>query len=242
MGEATALLMILMAINGPEADRRFLANLVKKPTLAHSILPRGNTKLNALPERTGMIPILGEGIGYHTRSEGDLMLRLVPTPVACKLTGLSTEKLREWTSRRAIVSADVRPKGKGTPAKFSWQAILILRVAVLLRDQFNVELQAHKTSFDGLRKMLRENSFLSLWGSRLALHPGGDWSLVEADSLAMAGDGILIALDPHLIVLRDGFALPDASEGQLDLFSLPAVRRVRRGASSSEAATQLRSA
>lgn len=177
-------------------------------------------------------------IGYHARSDGDVIVRFVPTPVACKLTGLSTEKLREWTSRRAIVPADVRPKGKGTPAKFSWQSILILRVAVLLRDQFNVELQAHKASFDGLRTMFSENSFLGLWGSRLVLHPGGAWSLVEADSVPMTGDGILIVLDPHLIVLRDGFALPDASEGQLDLFSLPAVRR----ASSSEAAPKRRPA
>lgn len=167
-------------------------------------------------------------------------MRFVPTPIACKLTGLSTEKLREWTNRRAIVPADIRPKGKGTPAKFSWQSVLVLRVAVLLRDQFNVELQAHKMSFEGLRKMLHENSFLNLWGSRLVLHSGGAWSLIEADSLNVGGDGILIALDPHLVVLRDGFALPDASEGQLDLFSLPAVRRARASATAPEAATKRR--
>ncbi len=196
----------------------------------------------ALPIKTGMIPVLIGRIGHHARSHGDVIVRFVPTPVACKLTGLSTDKLREWTSRRAIVPADVRPKGKGTPAKFSWQSILILRVAVLLREQFNVELQAHKKSFDGLRTMLSENSFLSLWGSGLVLHPGGAWSRVEADSVPITGDGILIVLDPHLVVLRDGFALPDASEGQLDLFNLPAVRRERRGASSSQATTMRRSA
>lgn len=187
-----------------------------------------------------MIPVLLGKIGCHTRSFGDVIVRFVPTPVACKLTGLSTERLREWTSRRAILPADVRPKGKGTPARFSWQSILILRVAVLVRDQFNVELQAHKTSFDGLRKMFAENSFLSLWGGRLVLRPGGGWSLVDADSAAPVGDGILIALDPHLVVLRDGFALPDASEGQLDLFSLPAVRRARRHAPAPEAPTRRR--
>lgn len=189
-----------------------------------------------------MLPVFIERIGHHARSDGDVIVRFVPTPVACKLTGLSTEKLREWTSRRAIVPADVRPKGKGTPAKFSWQSLLILRVAALLREQFNVELQAHKTSFDGLRKMLAENSFLSLWGRRLVLHPGGAWSLVEADGVPMASDGIFIVLDPHLVVLRDGFALPDASDGQLELFNLPAVRRMQRSASSSEASTIRRSA
>ncbi|WP_066798553.1 hypothetical protein [Sphingomonas soli] len=169
-------------------------------------------------------------------------MRFVPTPVACKLTGLSTEKLREWTSRRAIVPADVRPKGKGTAAKFSWQSVLTLRVAVLLRDQFNLELQAHKTSFDGLRTMLGENSFLSLWGNRLVLRPGGAWSLVDADKLPVVGDAIVIVLDPHLVALRDGFALPDASDGQLDLFSLPAVRGARRGSSSPETTARRHSA
>ncbi|AZB66200.1 hypothetical protein EBL87_16945 [Cereibacter sphaeroides] len=169
-------------------------------------------------------------------------MRFVPTPVACKLTGLSTEKLREWTNRRAIVPADVRPKGKGTPAKFGWQSVLILRVAVLLRDQFKVELQAHKTSFDNLRTVLAENSFLSLWGSRLVLHSGGAWSLVNADSVLAVGDGILIVLDPHLVVLRDGFALPDAGDGQLELFNLPAVHRASRSASSSDVTTMRRSA
>jgi hypothetical protein len=197
---------------------------------------------DALPERTGMIPVLIGKIGYHARSYGDNIVRFVPTPIACKLTGLSTEKLREWTSRRAILPADVRPKGKGTPAKFSWQSVLVLRVAVLLRDQFNVELQAHKMSFEGLREMLRENSFLSLWGRRLVLHPGGAWSLVEADSVRMPGDGILIVLAPHLDALRDGFALPDASDGQLDLFSLPAVRRAQRSASTSETKVRRQSA
>ena len=89
-------------------------------------------------------------------------MRSVPTPRACQLSGLSTEKLREWTSRRALVPADVRPKGKGSPARFSWQTILVLRISVLLRDQFSLELQAHKVSFDKLRKALRSKSFIAL--------------------------------------------------------------------------------
>ncbi|HEY8263651.1 MAG TPA: MerR family transcriptional regulator, partial [Methyloceanibacter sp.] len=60
----------------------------------------------------------------------------VTTPHACQLTGLSTEKLREWTSRRALIPADVKPRRKGSPAKYTWQTILILRLAVTLREQF----------------------------------------------------------------------------------------------------------
>jgi hypothetical protein len=169
-------------------------------------------------------------------------LRLVPTPIACKLTGLSTEKLREWTSRRALVPADVRPKRKGSPAKFTWQTILVLKVAVLLRDQFSLELQAHKESFDALRTALRERSFLTLWGCRLALCPGSGWTILEPDNDTLPVDAVVIALDPHLTVLRDGFALPDAADGQLDLFSLPALRRRRASLDRSAADQRRRSA
>lgn len=151
-------------------------------------------------------------------------LRFVPTPIASHLTGLSTDKLREWTSRRALIPADQRPKNKGSPARYSWQTILVLRVAVLLRDQFRIELQAHKTAFSDLRKQLRAQSFIALWGKRLALGPSGTWSFID-EGAPLSGTGVLlIALEPHLMVLRDGFALPGVSEeGQLDLFSLTSL-------------------
>lgn len=46
-------------------------------------------------------------------------MRPVPTPVASQLSCLSIEKLREWTSRHALVAADVLPGQKGEPAQFS---------------------------------------------------------------------------------------------------------------------------
>lgn len=152
-----------------------------------------------------------------------MVLRLVATPVASQLTGLSTEKLREWTSRRALIPADVRPKQKGSPAKFTWQTILVLRLAVLLRDQFAVELQAHKATFADLRKDLRSTSFIRLWGRRLALVPKGKWFFLDEDAPASDVDALIVHLDPHLAVIRDGFALPDAvaAAEQSDLFSLP---------------------
>jgi hypothetical protein len=157
-------------------------------------------------------------------------VRLVPTPVASQLTGLSTEKLREWTSRRALVPADVRAPQKGSPAQFSWQTILVLRVAVLLRDRFGVELQFHKENFEKLRTVLRSASFIALWGRRLALTSHGELSLFDDQTPLPADDTILIGLDPHLSVIRDGFALPDAGSaaGQLDMFSLPSVHAVTR--------------
>lgn len=148
----------------------------------------------------------------------------MPTPIASQLTGLSTDKLREWTSRRALIPADQRPKTKGSPARFSWQTILVLRIAVLLRDQFSLELQAHQAAFAELRTLLRSQSFIALSGRRLALGPSRTWSLLDDVTTAPETDALLIALDPHLAILRDGFALPRArAEGQLDLFSLPSV-------------------
>lgn len=154
-------------------------------------------------------------------------LRLIPTPVASQLTGLSTEKLREWTSRRALVPADVPPKQKGSPAKFTWQTTLILRIAVLLRDQFAVELQAYKTTFANLRKELRSTSFVGLWGRRVALGPHGKCFFFDATSRPVEMDALVVHLDPHLEIIRDGFALPGAisTASQFDLFSLPAMHK-----------------
>ncbi len=166
-----------------------------------------------------MLPVLKE-----------VFLRFVTTPVASQLTGLSTDKLREWTSRRALVPADVRPQGKGSPAKFGWQTILVLRLAVLLRDSFGLELAAHKSAFAELRTDLRNRSFLGLWGCRLALSPAGTWVFLETEGTLPSGDFLIVELDPHLCILRDRFALPDAAAaaGQLDLFSLPNLQGRKR--------------
>jgi len=166
-------------------------------------------------------------------------LRHIAAPLVARLTGISTDKLREWTSRRALIPADVRPKGKGSPAQFSWQTVLVLRVAVLLREEFRIELQAHKASFLRLRKTLRATSFIALWGRRLSLAPDGVWTINERDDQLPARSLLLIELDPHLDVLRDGFALPDATAltGQFDLFSFPTMHgRGVVGVSSTNAA------
>jgi hypothetical protein len=148
-------------------------------------------------------------------------MRLVKTPAATLLTGLSTVTLREWTNRRALIPADLPPKGKGSPAGFTWQTILLLRVAVLLRDRFHFELQPHRTLFASLKAGLQRTSFVVLWGKSLIL--GGDtgWSLVEdADGPPLAEDAVIIRLQPHLEALSAGFSLPrpTQSSGQLELF------------------------
>ena len=88
-----------------------------------------------------------------------------------------------------------------------------------------MELQAHKASLINLRADLRERSFVSLWGNWLAMPPD-EWTI--NNSPIATEDCLLLKLDPHLQVLRDGFALPDATadSAQLDLFSLPNLHRL----------------
>lgn len=148
-------------------------------------------------------------------------MRFVTTPAATLLTGLSTATLREWTSRRALIPADIPPKGKGSPAGFTWQTILLLRIAVTLRDRFHLELQPHRALFTSLKAGLRRTSFIALWSKALALQGGDDWAFVEtADATPLTEDAVIIRLQPHLEALSIGFALPrpTPSPGQLELF------------------------
>jgi len=147
-------------------------------------------------------------------------MQFVTTRDATRLTGLSTEQLREWTSRRALILPDVKPKGHGSPARYSWQTILLLRLAVVLRDRFKLELHAHRDLFAELRADLARTSFLSLWGKSLALYGGVQWSVIDPrDEGAAIDDCIVLRLDPHLQQLSDGFSLPKpAAPGQFQLF------------------------
>ena len=153
-------------------------------------------------------------------------MRVVTTREASELTGLSTAKLREWTIRRALIPADVRPKSQGSPAKYTWQTILLLRIAVILRDSFHLELQAHRHMFADLRRELRGTSFVGLWGQSLAIHDGGRWSFRDPmDPAPLEGDMLLVKLDTHLQVLSVSFALPSPSgiPRQFELFPARAV-------------------
>jgi hypothetical protein len=127
------------------------------------------------------------------------------------------------------VPADVAPTKKGSPAKFSWQTLLVLRLALTLRDDFNLELEAHREAFAVLKLLLLSHSFIALWGARIALSCDGVWMLVESGSEPPADDAVLLRLDPHLQALSEGAAALELSDGprQLDLFTLP-VRHPRR--------------
>ena len=210
----------------PRVSRRGSAGGCPHPALRLSPSPilRGSLICR---RSSGMIPQLWRHAG-GTPTALDASMSVVPTRRASELTGLSTSKLREWTSRRALIPADVPPKSQGSPAKYRWQTILLLRVAVILRDHFHLELHAYRHIFASLGQELQRTSFVTLWGQSLAIHDSGRWSLVESlDSAAPAGDVLLVHLDPHLQILSDSFTLPSRSTaiGQLDLFPATAVRR-----------------
>ena len=148
-------------------------------------------------------------------------MRLVPTRQALQLTGLTPAKLREWTGRRALIPADVPPRSQGSSAQYSWQTILVLRLALTLKDKFCLELQAHRGLFISLHRSLKGRSFITLWDHVLALRGSADWALInEVREEPLDADAIMLRLDPHLEILAAGFALPDPrrAAGQLDLF------------------------
>jgi hypothetical protein len=147
-------------------------------------------------------------------------VRLVATRVATNLTGLSTEQLREWSSRRALIPADIQRRGRGSPAQYGWQALLLLRVAALLKGRFHVELQAHRRLFGAMREALKGISFLRLWGSAIVVYDANNWELLDSSAAgAVQADAIIIRLDPHLAVLATEFPMPNpVPAGQLELF------------------------
>jgi hypothetical protein len=152
-------------------------------------------------------------------------VRLVRSGEVQVLTGLSADQLREWTGRRGLVSPDVRPRGKGTQARFSWQTVLVLRLAVLLKQTFHVELQAQREFFAWLQRELAGRSFPSLWRMAVVLHAPGQWELSEVEGVKLRTDEGFMALPlaPHLRTLSVEFGLPEPVQ-QLPLFAAVKVQ------------------
>jgi hypothetical protein len=100
---------------------------------------------------------------------------------------------------------------------------LLLRLAVVLRDRFKLELHAHRELFTDLGVSLTRTSFLSLWGKSLALYGGAKWATIDShDEGMVVDDCIVLRLDPHLLQLSDSFSFTQPTGvGQFQLF--PAV-------------------
>ncbi|MGP4670073.1 hypothetical protein [Agrobacterium pusense] len=150
-------------------------------------------------------------------------MRLAKSRDVLRLTGLTSDQLREWTVRRALIVPDVPAQKRGSEAQFSWQTVLLLRLAVVLRSRFHVELQAHRDLLAAVRNYLNGRSFPSLWGFTLAVSDDGRCQLLGPTELApLELDLILLRLDPHLQALSEGFEQV-ALNDQLPLFSAISV-------------------
>ncbi len=150
-------------------------------------------------------------------------VRLIKSRDVLELTGLSADQLREWTVRRAIIQPDVPATRQGQQALFGWQTVLLLRLAIVLRTRFHVELQIHRDLFTTARELLTGRSFPSLWGGTLAIHDLRRCSLLGArDVISGDDDVILLRLDAHLAILSQGFGVAEFVS-QLPLFPAVAV-------------------
>lgn len=142
------------------------------------------------------------------------------------LTGLTASQLREWSHRRDLVPPDVEARGPGRPALYSWQTVLLLRIAVVLRERFRIELQAHKDLLHALHDLFAGVPFPTLRGCVLALRAMEHGELIPEGMVRFDGsdpDTLFLRLDPHLDVLEVEFAPQDQSR-QLPLFRVVRIR------------------
>jgi hypothetical protein len=157
-------------------------------------------------------------------------VQLVRTRDVPALTGLTADQVREWTVRRGLVQPDEPAQKRGSEAKFSWQTVLVLRLAVVLRTRFLVELQAHRELLSSARKLLDGASFPGLWGGTLAIYGLNRCELLGARASLpwTEEDAILLRLNRHLEALSQGFGLP-APVSQLPLFPAVGLRLTSEG-------------
>jgi DNA-binding transcriptional MerR regulator len=151
-------------------------------------------------------------------------MKLITTGDVLQLTGLTADQLREWTSRRGLIQPDMKPNGPGSRAMYSWQTVLVLRLAVVLREVLHVELQAQRSALSHIAQRLKRSSFQSLRGKVLILNSDGtvDFSS-NVKMTAIKKDCIILQLDFHLDIIATSF-YSTRSIYQLPLFPAVAVR------------------
>jgi len=150
-------------------------------------------------------------------------MQLVTAAEVQKLTGLTSHQLREWSSRRKLIEPDVVPNGAGTRALYSWQTVLVLRLAATLKKQFHVELKALNGLFKALSAQINKASFPALRNCVFVVMDMETFAIVPAKSINHNDmNGIFIPLNPHLDVLITQFGLAKQSR-QRPLFPVAAI-------------------
>lgn len=168
-----------------------------------------------------MIPNLSLGVA----PKPERIVRLIGSRDVLKLTELSADQLREWTVRRGLIHPDVPASRQGQQAQFGWQTVLLLRLAVVMRSRFHIELQVHRDLLVRARELLNGRSFPSLWGNRLAIFGFERCALLGAsEAVPDEHDVVLLRLNTHLEVLSQGFGVSEPI-AQLPLFPAVGLRR-----------------
>lgn len=140
-----------------------------------------------------------------------------------RLTGLSPDQLREWSNRRGLIKPDVQANGPGHKARYSWQTVLLLRLAMVLKTTFHVELQAQRELFARLAQQLKNRPFHSLRGLALIVQTTSLHEIVNLSKFcALDTDVLIIRLDPHLDALSAEFGLAEPT-AQFPLFAVVAM-------------------
>lgn len=136
-------------------------------------------------------------------------MRLFQAADAVDLTGLTRSQLREWTSRgrRGLVPPDVEANGPGRHALFAWQTLLVLRLLLVLHNDFAAEVAAWAPAVKTLREKLDRVSFPTLW--RLwVFFPSRDAAELIEGPAEMHAPGVILPLEPHLAVLATQLSMP----------------------------------
>jgi hypothetical protein len=151
-------------------------------------------------------------------------MMLFQSAAALELTGLTRSQLREWTGRgrRELVPPDVEPEGPGRHALYAWQTLLVLRILRVLHEDFAAEVGAWAPAALALRRQLEGSSFPTLWHLSV-LFPNREAAQLIEDAREISGPGIVVPLDPHLLVLATKLSL--AKPRQLSLFPALMVSR-----------------
>lgn len=151
-------------------------------------------------------------------------MRLVSTREAISITGISSDQLREWTTRRALIPADIQQRGRGCPAQYSWKTLLLIKIAAVLRESFRVELEGYREAISALRETLLKSSFIALRGHSVVFNGPADVAIFELGSyLPSQATLLVIKLDPILDTLATGLRIPKHAQGQLELFPARSV-------------------
>lgn len=151
-------------------------------------------------------------------------MRLFQSADALEVTGLTRSQLREWTGRgrRELIFPDVGPGGPGRHALYAWQTLLVLRLLLVLQDEFAVEVSAWAPAARDLRQKLDDVSFPTLW-HLLAFFPNRQTALLVDEVSTNGHIGLILPLDSHLAILASKLSFPRPD--QLSLFLPLAVSR-----------------